>query len=538
MAEHLRALPVILVFASVIFALARAPLTTQACTPEDYRRRCKLWFALTLAAFLSHNFWLFIVVVGFALVLNLKSEPNRFGLYFSLILVLPPISASLPGLGFFNELFAINFQRLLALCLLLPTFIALCKDRSVEPPGRLWCDKLLLGYLGLEVLLTLPHRTATSVLRDSVFYAFTDVWLPYYVASRAVRSLPVFRDTIAAFVVSTMVLGLILAFEFARLRLLYSALAPALGVFDYGWSTYLGRAEGMRGQGSIGHPIAAGYTCAVALGLYLYLRTRVPPGWKRHLGALVLVGGLAGALSRAPWVGAAMILVLFVLLGPAPGRGLVRIGGAILALVPLLIATPQGRKVIDLLPWIGTVEAHNVEGRERLGQVAFRVFLETPVFGRFDVLSHPDMESLRGGHGIIDLVNTYVVVALRGGGVSLALFVGFFLVALTGLFKNLRRVPDHADERRVLGRALLATLIGVLFMIGTVSPVLNIPTLYWCLGGLAVGYAHMGMQRVAAATVPRSPAGGVHFRAAAARGAAASRARAEALSQRPESRRA
>lgn len=487
--------------------LARGPLTAQACAPQDYRRRCLLWFTVTLAAFVSHNFWLFIAVVGLVLVLSLKSEPNRFALYFGLILAVPPITASLPGLGFFNELFAINLQRLLALCVLLPAALALSKRGQTEPAGRLWCDRLLLAYLGLEVLLTLPYRTATSVLRDSVFYAITDVWLPYYVASRAVRSLPAFRDVIGTFVVSAMVVALILLFEFLRLRLLYSALAPAMGVFDYGWSTYLGRADGMRAQGSIGHPIAAGYTCAVALGLYLYLRTRVPPGWKRHLGACVLIGGLGGALSRAPWVGAALTLVVFVLLGPAPGRGLMRIGGTVLALVPVLLVTPQGRKLIDLLPWIGTVEAHNVEGRERLGEVAFRVFLETPFFGRFDVLSHPEMESLRGGHGIIDLVNTYVVVALRGGGVALTLFVGFFVVAMVGLYKRMRQIPDPADEQRVLGRALLATLIGVLFMIGTVSPVLDIPTLYWCLGGLAVGYAHTAVRRAENYPLVRSAPG-------------------------------
>ena len=530
MAEHLRALLMILVFASVIFALARAPLTAQACVPSDYKRRCTLWIVMTLVAFLSHSFWLFIAIAGLVLVMGLKSEPNRFALYFGLMLALPPISASLPGLGLFNELFAINFQRLLALCVLLPAFVALCGSRSVEPHGRLWCDKLLLAYLGLEVVLTLPHRTVTSVLRDSVFYAFTDVWLPYYVASRAVRSLAVFRDTIAVFVVSTMVLSVILAFEFARMRLLYSALAPAMGVFDYGWSTYLGRAEGMRAQGSIGHPLAAGYTCAVALGLYLYLRTRVPSGWKRHLGALVLVGGLVGALSRAPWVGAAMMLVLFVLLGPAPGRGLAQICGAVLALVPLLIVTPQGRKVIDLLPWIGTVEAHNVEGRERLGQVAFKVFLETPFFGRYDVLSHPEMEALRGGHGIIDLVNTYAVVALRGGGVSLALFVGFFVVAMVGLFKGMRRIPDHADEQRVLGRALLVTLIGVLFMIGTMSPTLNVPTVYWCLGGLAVGYAQMSAWRIA--DTPRAATMTGTLRRHVPRGGATRMSRAGATARR------
>lgn len=504
MSEHLLALPLILVMAGAVFLGAMRPITAQACAPEDFRRRRNLWFLLTLAAFLSHSFWLFIVIAALALALTLKAESNRFALFFGLMLAVPPIVASLPGLGVFNELFSVNLMRVLALVVLLPTYLMLRRQPGVDPFGRLWCDKLLLGYLVLEVLLTLPYRTVTSILRDSVFYAFTDVFLPYYVASRSLRTLKAFRDAIAAFVLSALILGVMLMFEFARSRLLYVSLAPAMGVFDYGWGTYLGRGGGMRAMASIGHPIAAGYTCAVALGLYLYLQRLVPGGLSRKAGAVVLVGGLLGALSRAPWVGTAIIGVVFVALGPAPARRLMQIGLIVLLALPLLIVTPVGQRFIDLLPWVGTVEAYNVEGRERLAEVSYRVFLENPFFGRFDYISHPDMESLRGGHGIIDTVNTYAVVALRGGGVSLALFCGFFLVAGYTLFRAMQRVGDHGDERRLLGRALFATLVGLLFMIGTVSPVLDIPTLYWCVGGLMVAYVRL-LERSAAPVVAEAP---------------------------------
>lgn len=510
MSEHLIALPVILVLAGAVFIGAIGPITAQACSPQDFRRRRNLWFVLTLAAFLTHSFWLFMVIAALALALTVKAESNRFALYFGLMLAVPPIAASVPGLGVFNELFSINLMRLLALVVLLPTYLVLRGQSGVDPFGRLWCDKLLLGYLALEVVLTLPYRTATSVLRDSVFYAFTDVFLPYYVASRSLRTLKAFRDAIAAFVVGVLVLSVMLMFEFARSRLLYVSLAPAMGVFDYGWGTYLGRAGGMRAMASIGHPIAAGYTCAVALGLYLYLQRFVPGVLARRVGALVLVGGMVGALSRAPWIGAAFIVVVFVVLGPAPTRGLMKIGLAVLLALPLLILTPAGQRFIDLLPWVGTVEAFNVEGRERLAEVSYRVFLQSPFFGRFDYTANDEMESLRGGHGIIDTVNTYVVVALRGGGVSLALFCGFFLVAGSSLFRAMRRVSDHGDEGKLLGRALFATLMGMLFMIGTVSPVLDIPTLYWSVGGLMVACVRLLEQRRAAplvAAVPRAAPG-------------------------------
>ena len=58
MPEHLRALIVILVLATTVFAFAHRP----ACTITkvgDYTRRRNLWFALTLAAFLAYNFWVY-----------------------------------------------------------------------------------------------------------------------------------------------------------------------------------------------------------------------------------------------------------------------------------------------------------------------------------------------------------------------------------------------------------------------------------------------------------------------------------------------
>jgi hypothetical protein len=499
--EHLRALVVILALSIPVFALAKAPITATISSAEDFRRRRNLWFFFTFAAFFAHSFWLFALLLTCALVLARRNETNPMALYLALFIALPPISQSIPGLGLVNELFAVDHVRLLALFVLLPAYMALRRQPGTEAFGRLLPDKLLLGYLVLEVALTLPYRTLTSVLRDSVAYAFTDVFLPYYVASRSVRTLKAFRDALGALVVSVLVLSLILLFEYRGYWLLYSALDRALGV-DWGGNSYLTRAGNLRASGTIGHAIAAGYVCAAALGLYLYLRTVISSVFMRRLAMLVIAGGLLGALSRAPWLGAVAMIVVFMALGPSPVASLSKLGLAVVATLPVLLATDIGSKIIDYLPWVGEVDARNVDGRARLAEVAFQVFLENPVFGRFDYLVHPAMEALRGSDGIIDTVNTYVVVGLRGGGVGLALFVGVFTTAGYGVFKSLRRLGNKGDERHALGRALLATLIGVLLIIGTVSPILVIPTVYWILAGLAVGYSRMIALDTASARVP------------------------------------
>ena len=488
MPAHLRALVVILVFALAVFLLAKAPITARACSEQDFTRRRNLWFALTLSAFLAHSFWLFVLVASCVLVVGMRTESNRFALYLSLVLTLPYLAAELPGLGFFNQLFSLTQMRLLALVVLLPTYLTLRRRPGVEPFGRLLCDKLLLGSFALDIVLTFPHTTFTNFLRVSVVYPFIDVFLIYYVASRSLRSLTAFRDAFGAFVVGAMVFCAILAFEFGRHWLLYRGLGAALGASSASESIYLLRAGLLRAVGTAQDSIVAGYTCAIAIGLYMYVMTLVPNVAWRSLGMLVLITGIIAALARAPWLGAAMMIMLFIMLGPTPIANLAKLAVAGLVAVPILLSTGAGDTIVDFLPWVGSVDARNVDGRELLATVALQIIGEYPFFGRYDFALDPALEQLRGGDGRIDLVNTYIIIALGGGYVSLALFVGVAAVAAVGIVVGLFRVGDRRDERHALGRSLLATLVGVLFIIGTVSPIFFVYPLYWCLIGLAVGY--------------------------------------------------
>ncbi|PTT97592.1 ligase, partial [Pseudomonas sp. HMWF031] len=95
------------------------------------------------------------------------------------------------------------------------------------------------------------------------------------------------------------------------------------------------------------------------------------------------------------------------------------------------------------------------------------------------------------GQGIIDIVNTYIGVALSVGLIGLALFVMFFVCVLHGIRKGMRSFPNKENEARRLGRALLATLAGILITIVTVSSITVIPVVYWSVAGLGVAYAQM-----------------------------------------------
>ena len=500
MPEHLRALVVILALSAGVFLFAKAPATALAMAPKDFERRRNLWFAITLTAFLAHNFWVYIIVTATLLLLAIRREPNKLAMFFFLLFAVPPIPEEITGLGLIRYFFGVDYIRLLILAVLFPAFLSLQKQPEIERFGRSIPDKLIAGYIILNFLLMLSASTFTNSLRHGGFYAFIGIFLPYYVASRSLTNLSAFRDALMAFVVAALLLSAIATFEFGKHWMLYSALENALGVrWDVG--SYLARGESLlRAQGPAGHPIALGYVIAVGLGFFLYIRKTFSNSVLRDLSLLLLIVGLIAPVSRGPWIGAAAILLVFLLTAKVSGQRFATLAllGAIIC--SALLLSPAGEKIIDLLPFIGTVDEYNVTYRQRLLEISIQVILQNPFFGAFDYIYSPAMQELKQGQGIIDIVNSYVGVALASGLVGLGLFLGFFIAVAIGIFRGMRTLTDKNSELYLLGQALLSTLVGILVIICAASSVLAIPAIYWAVAGLGVAYARL----LAFAKVPKA----------------------------------
>jgi len=492
MPEHFRALIVILVLAGIVFVMARRP-AADLISDRDFTRWRNLWFVLTLLAFVSHSFWVYAAITAVILTFARKGERNPVALFFFPLFLIPPAAVEIPGFGLMNYFFALNHVRLLALCVLLPAFFALRKRADTVPFGRTWPDKLLTAYILLLSLLYLRETTITDTLRQTL-YLFIEVFLPYYVASRALKNLDDFKKALFGFVLAVMVLSLIGLFEFARSWLLYSALTSAMGM-PWDASSYLTRGGSLRASVTTGQAIALGFVISVGIGFYLYLQQEVRSKMQRTLGALLLAGGLFAPLSRGPWIGAAAMIVVYIATGRKALKRLMLLGAVGVLCLPFLAIVPGGQKVLDLLPFIGTVEVENITYRQRLIDNSVIVIQRNPLLGSFDYRSSPEMQSMIQGQGIIDIVNTYIGIALSTGLIGLTLFLAFFASVLQGIRKGMRTFPDKDNERRRLGRALLATLIGILITIVTVSSITVIPVVYWAVAGVGVAYAQMARIR-------------------------------------------
>jgi len=403
----------------------------------------------------------------------------------------PPISADISGFGVIRSLFTIDYLRLLALTILAPTAWAIWKDPESPRFGSLLPDKIIAAYLILIFALTLQASTFTHALRSGILYSILDIFLPYYVASRCVKNIGQFRDTLMAFAIASMVLAAIACFEFLRHWLLYASLDNALGM-RWAYGTYLERGDGvLRAQGSTGHAIPLGYVMAVAIGFFLYLMTLVPKTTMKLLGIALLVGGIIAPVSRGPWVGAAVMVFVFFATAHAAAKKIGQLAAIGIVALPALLASPYGEKIISYLPFVGTIAEDNVNYRERLLEISIGVVLQNPFFGAYDYMYSSAMQELRQGQGIIDIVNSFIGVALASGLVGLSLYAGFFFLIGINLYRSMRRIPDRTSEHHVLGQSLLATLAGILVIIFTVSSISIIPVIYWTVAGLCVAYPGM-----------------------------------------------
>lgn len=488
MPEHLRAFAFVLLIGLAVFRLA-APLRGQQL-PSSQGLRRGLWLALTAAAFLSGNFWIFCAVALGVLIWARAREENVAALFLALLFVVPPSQLDIPGFGMVNFFFGLNWPRLLSLTLLLPLAVRLMQrpPRFHGRAGRV-ADFLFLGYVIVQLLLLAREPSVPSALR-SVFYLFVDVVLPYYVFSRSFDEVRKIRDAAAAFVVAAAVLAAIGLLELVRHWMLYAALVDAWGSPDKLY--YLARQGVLRAMGSTGHSIALGYVMAVALLLYLPLRTRVRAGWQRTALLLLIGAGLAVPLSRGPWLGAAAGFALYLLLGARPARNLLLAAGAGAGVLALLALLPGGHHIIGMVPFIGTVDAGNIEYRQRLIDSASQLVWQHPLLGMADYTEQLARMGLVQGQGIVDIVNTYIQVALRSGLVGLALFGGLMAAALLAAMRARKFLPRGDDAGASdLGRSLAAAQLAVIVTIASVSSIVVIPWVYWCLAGMLVGYARV-----------------------------------------------
>jgi O-antigen ligase len=485
MPEHIRSLIYIVILAIATFFLAKK-MTASVVDERQFGRWRNTWISLTIIVFLAGNFWIYAILSFLLLLYVGKKEQNPFALFFVLLFAIPRISENIPGFGLVNFLFPIDYVTILSFAVLLPAYLSIRKESDTAPFLNYWADRLLLIYMILAIALLMRDTTVTDAMRK-VISSFATIFLPYYVASRGIKNLQQFKEVIAAFVVACMLEGVLGMFEYSRFWLLYANLKNSLGV-TWNMGEYLGRGENLRALASLGQPIALGYIMVIALGFYLFLAHHIKSKYWKIVGLGLVLAGLYVPLSRGPWMGAVLLVILYILISPKVVKRLTTLAIATVIIIPLISSMPVGKKVIDMLPFIGKTDTENVDYRVRLLDAAYTVFNRYPFFGSVNYRDELASLGMTQGEGIVDVVNTYLDVVLEYGIVGFTIYLSFFGIVIFTIIHSLKKIEDKQSDMHLLGRILLATQIAILVTITSVSSILVIPVVYWAIAGLSLSY--------------------------------------------------
>jgi O-antigen ligase len=479
---NLKALVVVLALASFAFAIAK-PFCLRFMLESDFARRRNVWFVLTACAFLSPSFWLFLPVAAGLLLWSVRRDSNPVALYLLFMhLVSPSVKVEIPVVGI-NELFGLDMYRVLAFTVLIPVLLRGSASNNKDDPRRPM-DVMLVAYAVLQMLLLAPYETVTNTLRRGLLFCLDSLFV-YFAFSRALKTRRELVDALATFCLAGALYCPLAVFETVKSWQLYREIGAEWGspqVFPY-----LFREGVLRAFVSAGHALSLGYLIAVAFGFWLYLSSRLESASRAVWGAAWMWMGLLATYSRAPWLVAASIFVIYSLVSPGGLGRLLKVSAACAVLALPMLFSPLGQRAIDNLPFIGTVEAETVTYREELFDASWRLIKKNPLFG--DPFFILNLEDLRQGQGIIDLVNSYATIAMQYGVVGLCLLLLPFLIGMHGVFRWSRRSARDDADFACLGSCLLACMFGTLGMMATGGFGNGLAQMYFVLAGLAGAYA-------------------------------------------------
>jgi O-antigen ligase len=142
------------------------------------------------------------------------------------------------------------------------------------------------------------------------------------------------------------------------------------------------------------------------------------------------------------------------------------------------------------LPFLGGhVDSFNVVYRQRLWDRAWQIIQQSPMLG--DDAALLQMQDLRQGQGIIDLVNTYIGILLDNGFVGLSLFLAFILGPLIKVCRLSRmRFREDPDFGR-LGAAIACSIVALLLMLENGSFGGGPERMFYVLAAFATGYRYL-----------------------------------------------
>lgn len=487
MGEAVRAWVVVMAAAFGAYLILRPWLAAQLESPRLVNTYLSIWGLVITAAFWLPDYSVFYFLSGSLLLLAaIALGQGALGLYALMLFSLPMLGVDLSGLGIANSLFELTVPRLISLTLLVPIAF---RYRSALLASRTYsADRAFVLFFAFSILLYMTRADSVTDILRSVFLVFIDALVPYFVLSRLCSDRRNFKAVVSMMIFSGVTLALVALVEVSKNWLVFKSLYTGLHLPELGSGGYeLVRGGVLRVSGIFASPIVNGLYMLVILGLLSYASQQgaFEKFKGRYLLSLGLVAiALLATLSRGPLMGCLIFFALFWWWTGGAKKVFRNVLFA-LPLVMVLIASDTNR-VEKLLGLSDKQELGNVTYRARLVEASIPVIERNLLLGSDDFLKAPELQPLRQGQGIIDIVNSYIQVTLQYGVLGLAFFVAMFVTALKR--PSIRGADLKARSDQLSWQVFRALIVAFMLVIITVSRIDYVPYLQVVVLSLAMAW--------------------------------------------------
>ncbi len=431
-----------------------------------------------LVSVVTTNVYVAFMMYAALCVYVTNTEPKNLIYFYIALLPVFPIDVELPlGLPGIDTLVVLNHYRVIVLAMLAPAiFKILAQGGRFFDPLKTYSgfiDRLVIVFIVLQAISLFRDYDLLVASRRSIFL-FVDIWIPYFVISRSVKSVGTALVILLYTAIMMAVIGFIEQKIFLRI---FDAITLPMGEPYIFVKTRNGL---MRAYASMSNPLILGFLFAMVFLLAIKVRDLVAvPRYTPFIFAFLVILGSEATVSRSPIFG--NVIGVLVLLWWSLGRDFVvkTAKYAFIVFWILLIAFfSGGAKFLFAFD----DDQGTFQYRYDLIFNASEIIVRSPLFGTSPWIYLKDPAMLRSlqGEGIIDITNTYLLIALNSGLPALMAYVGIWFALLRGLYS-----VQAKDE---LSAILMGVCIVTMVMLFITSPISFASAYYWLLIALVCGY--------------------------------------------------
>lgn len=490
--------------AYALLAILLGYVGSRALPPIEGRERFfAVWILITVSLFLSSNPFVFLGLSAAILFLAKPANRSQYFVFYIFTLHMVPngVGALIPFPGL-NYLIFLNFLELAAIVLLIPLLLR-APNKPAAGYNNTRLDQLVVLYFLLVLALGFRSLPLTSVVRLGVDFGLM-MLVPYFAARNSISSIEDISRFIRFWVIVCVVLAIAALVIQYKSWNYYDAISGELfgelAVIRRGGSF---RAGGIRTAATLG-PTILGFALTIGVAFAQILKKQ--SGNKLiqlRLAQTLFLVAIFTTQSRGAWLALLVMAILYAdLFSQLSATKIFR-------RMMLVVGGGIGIFMLQINSLLELDQYGTFEYRYNLILNSWQLIKQYPFFGLGGSLDNTVMEASRQGQGIIDVVNTYLAVAINYGIVGTLVFLLILalpIVILWILAKRLNAVGLEAE--RDICRLMIVVLTGLAVLLGTISWVGVLSQYMFLMVGIAAGAVGMAKAALAGPQQKEGFAGG------------------------------